>query len=196
MLACERGSATPWPALDADPRFYTTTVAADDLDDVRAALGYDRIDLYGTSYGGTLVQYYIRQHPEHVRVAVLDGATPLDVPVRERIAVNSQRALDLLLKRCEEDASCHSAFPDIVEEWSTLEAGLAQGHRRRPSSTRRPECPRSPISGSSVPRSTPRCSPSRRPRRCRWRSIWRMRAGGTSSVSWSRVSRRRVARRS
>ena len=114
-------------AIDADPRFYTTTVAADDLDDVRAALGYDQIDLYGTSYGGTLVQYYIRQHPEHVRVAVLDGATPLDVPVRQRIAVNSQRALDLLLKRCQEATSCHSAFPDIAEEWSTLEAGLAKG---------------------------------------------------------------------
>src|SRR5262245_24038812 len=36
--------------IDADPRFYTTTVAADDLDDVRAALGYEVIDLYGTSY--------------------------------------------------------------------------------------------------------------------------------------------------
>ena len=56
MLAWERGSATPWTTVDADPRFYTSTVAADDLDDVRAALGYDRIDLYGTSYGGTLVE--------------------------------------------------------------------------------------------------------------------------------------------
>ena len=71
-------------AIDADPRFYTTTVAADDLDDVRAALGYAAINLYGTSYGGTVVQYYQRQHGEHVRVAVLDGATPLDVPVLER----------------------------------------------------------------------------------------------------------------
>ena len=113
--------------IDADPRFYTTTVAADDLDDVRAALGYDRIDLYGTSYGGTLAQYYIRQHPDHVRVAILDGATPLDVPVLERIAVNSQHALDLLLGRCWQDARCHAAFPDIVAEWSTLQAGLAKG---------------------------------------------------------------------
>ena len=87
-------------ALDADPRFYTSTVAADDLDDVRAALGYDTIDLYGTSYGGTLAQYYLRQHPDHVRVAVMDGSTPLDVPVLERMAANSQHALDLLLERC------------------------------------------------------------------------------------------------
>jgi pimeloyl-ACP methyl ester carboxylesterase len=50
-------------ALDADPRFYTSAVAADDLDDVRAALGYDTIDLYGASYGGTLAQYYLASIP-------------------------------------------------------------------------------------------------------------------------------------
>lgn len=116
-------------ALDADPRFYTSTVAADDLDEVRAALGYDQIDLYGTSYGGTLAQYYLRQHGGHVRVAVLDGSTPLDVPVLERIAPNSEHALDLLLQRCAEDTACHAAFPSLDAEWSTLAAQLADGIR-------------------------------------------------------------------
>lgn len=114
-------------SLDADPRFYTSTVAADDLDDVRAALGYDMIDLYGTSYGGTLVQYYLRQHGDHVRVAVLDGSTPLDVPVMERIAVNSQHALELVLSNCAADSACDGAFPDIATEWSTLVAQLSTG---------------------------------------------------------------------
>lgn len=114
-------------ALDADPRFYTSAVAADDLDDVRAALGYDKIDLYGTSYGGTLAQYYLRQHADRVRVAVLDGSTPIDVPVMERMAANSQHALYLLLARCAADASCNAAFPRIAAEWSTLAAQLATG---------------------------------------------------------------------
>jgi pimeloyl-ACP methyl ester carboxylesterase len=56
--------------IDADPRFYTTSVAANDIDDVRVALGYEAIDLYGTSYGGTLAQYYLRQHGENVRSEV------------------------------------------------------------------------------------------------------------------------------
>ncbi len=114
-------------ALDADPRFYTSTVAADDLDDVRAALGYDKIDLYGTSYGGELAQYYLRQHPDHVRVAVLDGTTPLDVPVLELMAAASQHALDLLLARCAADAACHAAFPNLATEWSTLLAAFTKG---------------------------------------------------------------------
>ncbi len=111
--------------IDADPRFYTSSIAADDLDLVRAALGYDRIDLYGTSYGGTLAQYYLRQHGDHVRVAILDGSTPVDVPVMERMAANSQHALDLLFTRCAADPGCHAAFPDLASEWKTLAARLA-----------------------------------------------------------------------
>jgi pimeloyl-ACP methyl ester carboxylesterase len=114
-------------ALDADPRMYTSMVAADDLEAVRAALGYDMVDLYGTSYGGELAQYYLRQHPEHVRVAVMDGTTPLDVPVLEVMAATSGHALDLLLQRCEQDAACHGAFPDVMQEWSALVAAFAKG---------------------------------------------------------------------
>jgi pimeloyl-ACP methyl ester carboxylesterase len=114
-------------ALDADPRLYTSTVAADDLDAVRAALGYDRIDLYGTSYGGELAQYYLRQYPDHVRVAVMDGTTPLDVPVLEIMAASSQHALDLLLDRCAGDRACHATFPKLADEWSALEAAFAEG---------------------------------------------------------------------
>ncbi len=113
--------------LDADPRMYTSSVAADDLDAVRAALGYDRIDLYGTSYGGELAQYYLRQHPDHVRVAIMDGSTPLDVPVLELMAASSQHALDELIARCAADPACHAAFPNLAAEWSTLIAAFSEG---------------------------------------------------------------------
>jgi pimeloyl-ACP methyl ester carboxylesterase len=114
-------------ALDADPRFYTSSVAADDLDAVRAALGYDTIDLYGTSYGGELAQYYLRQHPDRVHVAVMDGTTPLDVPVLERMGATSGQALDLLLARCGRDPACAAAFPNLATEWSTLVAAFREG---------------------------------------------------------------------
>jgi len=112
---------------DADPRQYTSSVAADDLDAVRQDLGYPLIDLYGPSYGATLAQYYIRQHPDHVRAAIMDGGTPLDVHVFERMAANSQAALELLFDRCAADAACDAALPGVSSEWSELAAGLAAG---------------------------------------------------------------------
>ena len=112
-------------SLDADPALYTSTVAADDLDDVRAALGYDQIDLYGPSYGATLAQYYLRQHGDHVHVAVMDGGTPLDVPIFERMAANSQHALDLLFDRCAADPACAGAFPTLRDDWTSVLESLA-----------------------------------------------------------------------
>jgi pimeloyl-ACP methyl ester carboxylesterase len=106
--------------LDGNVRYYTTAIAMDDLDKVRQALGYERINLYGGSYGGTALQYYLRQHGEHVRSAVLDGATFVDIPLFERLAPNAQRALDLTFARCEADATCHQAFPDVRSELASL----------------------------------------------------------------------------
>ena len=54
----------------ADLTKYTTSIAMDDLDDVRAWLGYDKINLFGTSYGTRAALVYMRQHPEHVRSAI------------------------------------------------------------------------------------------------------------------------------
>ena len=64
--------------VNGDVAHYRTTDAMDDLDAVRQALGYDKVDIYGGSYGATTVQVYLRRHPENVRTAVLDGVTLLD----------------------------------------------------------------------------------------------------------------------
>lgn len=60
------------------PRFesYRTSAAADDIDDVRRALGYDRIALYGDSYGTYLGQSYAYRHPDTLDALVLDSAYP------------------------------------------------------------------------------------------------------------------------
>jgi pimeloyl-ACP methyl ester carboxylesterase len=110
--------------LAADPRHYTTAVAADDLDDVRAALGYERIDLYGISYGATAAQYYLLRHGDRVRTVTLDGATTLDVPVFERWAANGQRVLDRLFRRCSAQRACRRAFPAPARDLRTLLARL------------------------------------------------------------------------
>ena len=53
--------------LDHDPRFYTTSVAVQDLERVRAALGIEQWNVYGVSYGTRVAQHYLRRYPERVR---------------------------------------------------------------------------------------------------------------------------------
>lgn len=70
----------------ADLTQYTTSIAMDDLDDVRAWLGYDRINLIGSSYGTRGALVYLRQHPERVRTVTLIGVAPtyLKMPMYPR----------------------------------------------------------------------------------------------------------------
>ena len=72
----------------------------DDLDDVRAFLGYDKVNLYGGSYGTRAALVYLRQHPEHVRTVVLDGVAPTDMSLPLFAARDAQRSLDKLAGDC------------------------------------------------------------------------------------------------
>ena len=51
----------------ADPRYYTTTDAAHDLEAVRQALGAPQFDLVGVSYGTRVAQQYLVRYPDGVR---------------------------------------------------------------------------------------------------------------------------------
>jgi pimeloyl-ACP methyl ester carboxylesterase len=106
--------------VDADVTMYRTPEAMDDLDVVRQALGYGKIDLYGASYGATAAQVYLKRHPESVRTVVLDGGTLLDIPVFERWASNAQRALKLLDRHCKADKDCAKAFPRWYQRFPAL----------------------------------------------------------------------------
>ena len=96
----------------ADLRFYTTPLAMDDLDEVRAVLGYERINIWGASYGTRAALVYLRRHGERVRSIVFDGAVPMTMTLPEGFPQDSQRALDLLLEDCEHRAACQERFPD------------------------------------------------------------------------------------
>jgi pimeloyl-ACP methyl ester carboxylesterase len=116
--------------FDADVRHYVTTIAMDDLNDVRAHLGYDRVNLYGGSYGTRAALVYLRRHGEHVRSMVLDGVSPTDMRIPLFAARDAQRALDRLLDDCEADAACRMAYPDLPSRIRTLLASLDASPRR------------------------------------------------------------------
>lgn len=110
--------------LPGDPRYYTTSIAVRDLDDVRASLGYRSIDLYGVSYGTRVAQHYMRRYPQRVRVAVLDGVVPPDMALGPDVALDAQAAIDTAFARCQADAQCSRAFPNIAATFTALRSQL------------------------------------------------------------------------
>jgi pimeloyl-ACP methyl ester carboxylesterase len=115
--------------LDADPRFYTTPVAMDDLDDVRAALGYEQVNLWGGSYGTRAALEYMRRYPQRVRRAVLDGVAPTDIKLTVHAGRDAQRSLDLVSARCDADADCKARFGNIRAKFDLLHASLGVSGR-------------------------------------------------------------------
>ena len=108
----------------ADLTKYTTSIAMDDLDDVRAWLGYDKINLLGGSYGTQAALVYMRRHPDHVRSAILLAVAPTDLKMPLHHSESAARAMDLLLRKCEQDANCRAAFPQIRNDWKNVLAQL------------------------------------------------------------------------
>jgi pimeloyl-ACP methyl ester carboxylesterase len=99
---------------------YGTPMAMDDLDAVRAALGYKQLDVIGSSYGATAAQVYVKLHPAETRTLILAAGTAVDVPFFGRYAVNAQHALDQLAKSCASHADCRKAFPHWERQFDEL----------------------------------------------------------------------------
>jgi pimeloyl-ACP methyl ester carboxylesterase len=110
--------------FDADVRLYTTSIAMDDLDDVRRHLGYERINLYGGSYGTRAALVYLRQHGAFVRSVVLDGVAPTGMRLPLFAARDAGQALSALFEDCDRDARCRSAFPKMADRTAVLIARL------------------------------------------------------------------------
>ncbi|MGA8574261.1 MAG: alpha/beta fold hydrolase [Candidatus Cybelea sp.] len=108
-------------AANANLSLYTTSMAADDLNDVRAALGYSKIVLYGGSYGTIFYLDYARRHPETVESVVLEGVGPphfyiIPLPM----ARGAQTAMDQLEQACRQDSMCAAHFPDFAEHFAAV----------------------------------------------------------------------------
>jgi pimeloyl-ACP methyl ester carboxylesterase len=109
---------------DADLTQYTTDRAVADVDDVRAALGYQRISLFGSSYGTRMAQAYMRRFPDRVRSVVLDGVAPMDTVLPLTYAAGTERALERIIGACAANVDCQRAHPRLESELKQLIARL------------------------------------------------------------------------
>jgi pimeloyl-ACP methyl ester carboxylesterase len=111
----------------ADLKLYTTRIAMDDLDEVRAALGYEKINLVAASYGTIAAQAYMRQYPDHVRAVFLLGVATPGVKQPLLFPRAAQHALDLLFVDCAADMTCRTAYPNLHQEFDTVLARFNSG---------------------------------------------------------------------
>ncbi|MFC2156326.1 alpha/beta hydrolase [Acidobacteriota bacterium] len=109
-----------------DLKQYSTFAAADDLFELRLALGYDKINLSGSSYGTRMALIYMRQHPETVRTATLNGVAPLSFKNPLHHAPSGHEAIQLLIAECANDPDCNSYFPNLEEEFQIILDRLEQ----------------------------------------------------------------------
>lgn len=91
---------------------YTTPNAVDDFDDVRSALGYDKLNLEGGSYGSRAILTYLRRHPQHVQSVWIVSSDTFGFKNPLYHARSAEEALDGILLDCAADARCRAAYPN------------------------------------------------------------------------------------
>ena len=107
-----------------DLRFFTTTLAMQDVDAVRRAIGAEHINLVGASYGTRAALEYMRAFPQAVRRSVIDGVAPPDMALPASASADNQAAFDALLSACEQEPACARPYPQLRADWNKFLASL------------------------------------------------------------------------
>ncbi len=127
----ERAAATACASAIGPPRdFYSTATHAEDLEAVRQSLGYNKIALYGVSYGTKLAMAYALAHPDHVERLLLDSVLPPELP--NPFSANTLQAMPATLAAFCSGGRCRAATPDFAGDVTTLANRLAAKPIRLP----------------------------------------------------------------
>lgn len=92
---------------------FNTRQSANDVEALRHVLGFEKVVLYGTSYGTTLALTVMDQHPDHIEAAILDSVAPPPVRSTWDDADALGRVFDRLFEACDRDQGCAKAYPDL-----------------------------------------------------------------------------------
>jgi pimeloyl-ACP methyl ester carboxylesterase len=111
----------------ANLKLYTTAIAMDDLEDVRRALGYEKINIIGGSYGTRAAQVFLKRHPNSVRAIILHGVSPTNQFMPRDFPQHTERALNGVIAECAADKDCHEAFPSLEAETKSVLERLVRG---------------------------------------------------------------------
>jgi pimeloyl-ACP methyl ester carboxylesterase len=111
----------------ADLTQYTTSIAMNDLDELREALGYNQVNIYGGSYGSTTSLVYLRQHGDHVRTVAIFGVAPPAAKIPLSFSKGVQDSMNRLFADCAADKDCNAAYPDVSGDFKKVVAQFDNG---------------------------------------------------------------------
>src|SRR5262249_902609 len=99
---------------------YTSAAIAADVGDLMSALGYQRWNLYGFSYGSRVALTAMRDMPEPIRSVVLDSTLSVQANLQADFAANAERGLNTLFAACAADPSCAAKYPHLDQTLFSL----------------------------------------------------------------------------
>lgn len=103
---------------------YHALNMARDIDRIRDELGYDRITLYGYSFGTLLAQVYLREFPDRVDKVIMAGVESPDLALKSPLGVQSQ--FDRLDSLARQDLRLSRYVPDLVSLMHAVQDSLQQ----------------------------------------------------------------------
>jgi pimeloyl-ACP methyl ester carboxylesterase len=101
---------------------YTTQESVEDIETLRQASGYEKLILYGTSYGTKVSLEYAERYPQHVEGLVLDSVVPTDGP--EPFAIPSFEAISAVLGELCSKHACAGITSNPTADLARLTAQL------------------------------------------------------------------------
>ncbi len=116
LLACRSRLVAEGVNLAA----YNSLENAADINALRLALGYDRINLYGISYGTLLALHTMREHPEALRSVILDAVVPTQTNFLTGVSETMDRAFSQLFEACAADVTCQTDYPNLEQRFFDL----------------------------------------------------------------------------
>ena len=99
---------------------YTSAANAADLNDLRIALGYDKWNLYGISYGTRLALTTMRDFPDGIRSVILDSTYPLQAALDVDVPTSAARVFKVFFDGCAADEACNQGFPNLQTRFYEL----------------------------------------------------------------------------
>ncbi|MDL1898399.1 alpha/beta hydrolase, partial [Anaerolineae bacterium CFX7] len=112
-LECRARLTRQGVRLDA----YNSFENALDVEDLRRALGYEKFDFYGVSYGTLLALHALRATPDTFRSVILDAVVPAQINPNAQVPASMQRAFQELFNACAQDVECERAFPNLKQKF-------------------------------------------------------------------------------